>query len=178
LTDHQLAKALVDNRDLSSKEREHLEGCPHCQGTLDKLKKDLASLGRVGTELTPDFVGRLHIGKTEPSPFYSWPPWVKPAVAFSVSCMLLLILAWGSGMFWSTSVERGVLGMDPAAQERLFEEVLSLVQEPLPQVYQEIGGGPVFDEENGFMIFLQDVVPNTDEESITQSFHVKGEWAC
>ena len=68
--------------------------------------------------------------------------------------------------------------MDPAAQEALLEEVVFLVQEPLPQVYLEIGGDPVFDSENGFMIFLQDVVPNADDESITQSFQVKGEWSC
>ena len=179
LTDHQLAKALVDSHDLSPEEGEHLEGCPHCRGTLEELQKDLVRLGRFGTALIPDFVGMIHLRKTEPSTFYSWPPWVKPAVVFSVSCMLLLILAWGgSGIFRSTPVERGGLGMDAAAQERLLEEVLSLVQEPLPQVYQEIGGDPVFDRENGFMIFLQDVVSNADDESSTQSSHVKGEWPC
>ena len=95
-------------------------------------------------------------------------------------CKGVLTLAFGVGFLLTPGLLWSLygLGLDPAVQEILLEEVISLVQESLPQVYQEIGGEPVFEGENGFMIFLQDVVPHADNESITQSLHLKGEWSC
>lgn len=134
--DHdELLKALVDKGSLTAKNRDHLAACPTCGEDLKRIGQRFNQIGRTAKNLAPAPAKpfRLPAGQTQSMMRYFKPVWV---MGFSAA-MLLAIVVWRPD--W---IGKGPTAPTPtataAADRQLMKEVNALVNDALPEAYQQL----------------------------------------
>lgn len=164
LSHDELLVAAVDRTDLPDGRKAHLEDCPGCQRELSRVIGRLTRLGRMAADMTPQPSKRFRLPeKSEPS--LRW--LIKPSWAMAVAATLLLGITIWHPQWLSGPDQQEVAVIDLSADRRLMVAVDDLVDNALPEDYQQLAALsdplPLSDE------YIEDdlldwIVPPLDEE--------------
>lgn len=148
--------SIVDERELSAREREHLDACPECARARAVLAAQLEGMARRSALHTPPLRKGVVLPEEQPARLSAWvPPWsvgLAAAVAMVVVvAAFLLVRLFPGGL---PSFEGMSLASETARDELLLAEVRALENDPLPAAYAELVPVPgvVLDED--FFDFL------------------------
>lgn len=155
LEENQLLMALVDERDLSSEFRQHLDHCRHCTGQLGSLQEVLGTLGRKAAENVPAMTGNISLEDENYGISKARYQFLLPSygVLAIVACVLLVFL-WPRPEY--SEIDQFSSRVDFIEDEMLMQEIGELIEDPLPDDFIEITRDiPIgFDDD-----FLEFVVP-------------------
>ncbi len=163
LSEDAVIRGVVDSRDLSAAELEHLRDCPVCRSRLDELSCSLEGLGRAAQAAVPPAPPLPTIGGSSPQRVEAGRPWMvwcsfKPVAA---AAALLVVVLW-IGVFrdrtppgktlWKMTENSELFGLDEREAEDLLPEKLVQLTEVEPLVAS--------DE------FLEFIVPSFEEADL------------
>lgn len=176
LSDDQIIQAVVDEDDLPAPFKVHLSTCPRCRAEKARLEGDLAFVGQLARRSAPVLQRPMALTAGRPKALQwaaSWPGRMAVGLAVSAGLVLLLI---GSGLL-RLPYPAGVQGpaVSPSQSDRLMAEVTDLVENPLPPVYQDMCGEPLWSSDEGF---LQFIVPSTNSDPLSHDVGKKGVGKC
>ena len=176
LNDDQIILAIVDEAELPLSLQEHLYLCPECQASQERLKQELARLGRKAKLFAPELKKRVSLPAEKPRSAISWFWNRRPSLGVAAAAALVIIAVWWFGLPRVTPEH----GADMAAREKweadlLMTEIGILVENALPQVYIDISVeyDSVLEEE-----FMQFFVPSINNDSLSLDPGRKGERLC
>ena len=168
--DHgRIIASMVDDRELSPREREHLSSCPACAAARARLADQLAGLAEQTVRHTPLSRKRVVLPAEQPVNAMAWlMRWslgVATAVATVVIAAVFLLGRLLPGGL--QGVDETSLARETARDELLLAEVRALENDPLPKAYSEIipDTGVSLDED--FFDFLIPLESNGDETQKT-----------
>jgi len=172
LTENELLRAVIDDRDLSDLQRVHLAQCEHCRSSKAQLEQQLARLGQLARRYSP--APQRHIAvieRKDRSPFFS------RGFAFGAAAVAVAILVI-MGTFLIRGQQQANVGnsaQNMVEAEKLMTEVNVLVENALPPGYLAIVGETDTSADEDFFDFL---IPNTDSAPRTSTWAEKGSKSC
>jgi hypothetical protein len=173
LDSDQLLEAVVRESELTPDLRAHLKQCPTCRQEVDRLAARFGAIGKMARDISPDALGRVRLPETRRRFFLGRRIGLRPALGLSVAMVLLLMMALYRPLGHRTGPTPTVPTVTPTAElnlttedeVQLFAEIQALLRNPLPDDYQQLGGGG---EDVGFGV-LDDptdlIVPDVDEDA-------------
>ncbi|MEJ2099173.1 MAG: hypothetical protein P8X68_04265 [Desulfobacterales bacterium] len=168
LTENDILQAVIDDTDLSDRQKAHLAQCIHCRSLKEQLEKELARLGQLAKRYSPSPQRRITVfERKERSPFFAW------RFALSAAAIVAVILVVLGTFLIRNQQQRSIgnLAQNMVEAERLMTEVNVLVESALPPVYLDIIGETDSSTEEDFIDFL---IPSTDGAPRTSAWAEKG----
>lgn len=153
-----IARAVIDEADLAPTERDHLENCPLCADSKQRLVRQLQGFSDAARRYTPYQQHKVILPAFEARTGTEWPGrWYLGFAGAAASLALILALLWPHlftrGALPGTNVE---IAREMAADAKLIADIQDLEEDSLPSSFREIAPnpGPIDDED-----FLDFVVP-------------------
>ena len=176
LNDDELIWAVVDEAELPSALREHLFSCPKCRARKSLFEQNLVRLGQKAESLAPSPERKVSLNFEEPlrHAWWSW-SW-RNVLALTVTAAICIAVIWGSHRFFTKPDSRvASLTQEMLADERLMNEISLLVENALPQLYDDVSkeDNSLFDDE-----FMQFVVPSIEHEITSHDLTTRGVALC
>jgi hypothetical protein len=154
-----LLRTLVDESDLSSDQRRHLQSCPQCQRQAQALQYRYRRLGRMAREMAPE-PSRSFTVPAHGAPRTRW--YFKPGVAAGIVGVLVFVFT----LWWPRPSDHSDLPAPMATwsleeENRWMAEVDALVHDALPKAYQHVAvvSEPIFSKD-----LIDWIVPSIDED--------------
>jgi hypothetical protein len=172
LAENEILQAVIDDSDLSDRQRVHLAQCVHCRSSKEQLEQELARLGQLAKRYCPAPRRRVTVvERKDRSHFFS------RGIVFSAAAVAAVILViWGT--FLIRNQPQGYIGnsaQNMVEAERLMTEVNVLAENALPPVYLAIVGESDVSADEEFFDFL---IPITDGAPQTSAWAEKGSISC
>ncbi len=173
LNEEQITWAVIDEKELTGEDRQHLLECQLCNRKVEQFKSELQELGENARLSVPPLTKNIMLPSEEVTPASSKSSWLP---TFGAAAMAGLVL-----FFYFLGME-SMSPRLPALQspeivledEYLMEEIFEMVENPFSDVlYEIIGDNGGFDEE-----FLQFVVPDVQEDFQSKLFIQGGIKQC
>jgi hypothetical protein len=172
LAENDILLAVIDDTDLSDRQREHLARCSRCRTQKEQLEQELTRLGQLAKRYSPALRRRITlVERKDRSPLFSRGFALSAA---AVAATILLVL----GIFLIRSQQQGNVGnlaQNMVEAEKLMSEVNVLVENALPPVYLDIVGETDMSMDEDFFDFL---IPTTDEAPRISALAEKGSKLC
>lgn len=172
LAENDILLAVIDDTDLSDRQRRHLTRCSHCQTQKEQIEQELARLGQLAKRYSPAPQRRITaVEGKDRSPWFSWGFALSAA---ALAAVILVVL----GTFLIRSQQQGNVGnlaQNMVEAEKLMSEVNVLVENALPPVYLDIVGEADVSADEDFFDFL---IPNTDQTPRISALAEKGSILC
>ena len=158
LNEDQIIHAFIDQAQLPTDKKAHLEHCSQCRSRVDQLAQDLKQLGRMAERHAPLPKRSFHLPVKETRrPLRRW------SVGLAAAAAATLCLA----IWWETPQD-----LQPVATNQtvsvlenngeLMSTVQALSENALPEVYMDIVGDSDLDLTDEFIDY---VVPDSDLEN-------------
>ena len=176
LSTDQLLKAIVDEASLTYAMRHHMAVCPRCITARDKIERQLDELGIMAEQMAPLPTRSIILPEQKIEPGYWWNLRFRPVLGIATALCLALLVVWGSTKFTaSPKVDQVVVNQEVQKTEQLMAEVGMMVENALPQDYQDVLTVFETEPEEDFMEFI---VPTEEPDSPTTSIPKKGDEVC
>ncbi len=166
LNKEQIYKAMIDESELLSSEREHLSGCSECRAELEDFEKDLKLLGQTAERFVPLPKNRMVLHeKAGKNSLFGW----RTSFAAAITILFFVITMHSDSMKLLLSNKTDVANSELYSEDILMTEVNNLVENSLPAKHLFISREEDTDYDEDFIDF---VVPSVDDELL--SVAVKG----
>ena len=174
LGENAILRAIIDDTDLSKRQRQHLLECSQCRAQKQQLENELDRLGQLAEQYAPETQRRVRVPEQKVrTPFFS------RGFAFSAAAAAaLVIVVWAAIWVRSPQQEQGRIGnlaQNMVEAERLMTEIDVLVENALPRVYLDIVGETNLNQDQDFFDFL---IPTNDDATQISVFVKKGSTLC
>jgi len=164
LSEDEFIQAVVERDSLADGLKAHLAGCPSCAERLALLESRLAALGRTAQKLAPSPARPFRLPQTSRKE----PLWQRKSIlAMGVSAMVLLAVVVWRPAWWTAPPSSTPIAFDAAADRRLMEDIDAIVENALPEAYQQVASfnTPDFSDSSSDGQDVFDwIVPSLDEE--------------
>jgi hypothetical protein len=132
--------SIVDERELTALERQHLQACAECTAARAHLASQLEGMARDAARNTPPFRKRIVLPEEHPARPLAWETqWALGVAAVTATVLVVavvLLRVWfPAGLGGITAME---LAREAEHDRALLAEVRALEENPLPAAYQEI----------------------------------------
>jgi hypothetical protein len=135
-----ITASIVDERELTALEREHLQACPECSAARARLAERLEGLGGDAKRHTPPMrKGVVLPGEISARPLDWVPQWALGVAAVTATVIVVvavLLRVWSSGGLGD--IPGTELAREAEHDRVLLAEVRALEENPLPAAYQEM----------------------------------------
>jgi len=160
LDEDRIIVSMVDENDLSRKDKSHLENCPACRERKGALMAQLEGMGHMAKELAP-----RPRGISLPEPKVSWGLSFRwPVVASGLASLVIIVAVWGMMFLGGPQME---MAPGSAGQQVVgLSFIDDILEEPvLPAYYQDIAVASFEYFDDAFMDF---VIPleGSDEDTL------------
>ncbi|MCP3955077.1 MAG: hypothetical protein GY697_23080 [Desulfobacterales bacterium] len=136
LTDDELLRATIDPSDLGPARKAHFESCPHCRRQTEDLAQGYSRLGQMATQMAPKPQKTFRV-PAHNAPVSRW--YFKPGLALGVSAALVLVFTlWGPRFTPVDPTPTPMVVQKFENDNHLLEEVDMLVENALPEKYQQV----------------------------------------
>lgn len=171
LDEDRIIVSMVDENDLSRKDKSHLENCPACQGRKGALMAQLEGVGHMAKELAP----RPPLISL-PEPKVSWGLSFRwPVVASGLASLFIIVAVWGLMFLGGPPMQ---ITPGPAGQQVVGLSFIDDILEDsvLPAYDQDITAASFEYFDDAFMDF---VIPmegsdeNTMENSSSRKYNIE-----
>jgi predicted anti-sigma-YlaC factor YlaD len=167
-----MLRAVIDDTDLSTSQRQHLAECSRCRSHRQNLESELAQLGQLAERYAPEPLRRITVAQDK-----ARLPFSIRGFAFSAATIAAVII-----VVWATILIRnqqqgpvGNLAQNMVEAEMLMTEINGLVENALPPVYLDIVGETNLDMDEDFIDFL---VPINEDAARISVLAKKGSILC
>lgn len=163
LSDDEMLQALVDAADLRAESRAHLSRCVECQKRLDLLEQGFDRLEQTARQMTPSPSKPFRV----PHQVAQGGRWrLTPMLASGVAAVLVLaIVLWLPRQLNRSAHIPHVAVNVSATGDSLIDQVDSLVNDPLPQVLQQLAISTDIDDTGNVIDWVVPSVDDSDEDS-------------
>lgn len=176
LSTDQLLKAIVDEGELSPEMRNHLADCPQCQKEKKKTERHLDALSQTAKRMVPATSRTVRLPEKKIPTSYWKGLRLRPVYAMATVILFVVIAVWWPGRFESTpEPDQIVMVYELQEEEQLMIDVGMVVENALPEAYQNVLTVFETEPEEDFMQFI---VPSEESDDSTSLFHKKGEEPC
>jgi len=161
LSDDELLRAMVDPSDLAPTRQAHFKSCLHCRHQSQDLTDHYTRLGQMARQMAPE--PRKHFRlPAHTAPVRRWH--FKPVMALGMLGALIFVLTlWGPRFTRFFQTPTPMVAQNGENDGHLLEEVDTLVEDALPEEYQQVaalsGDRSVEDLDD----FMNWIVPSPDE---------------
>lgn len=161
LNKEQIYKAIIDESELLSSEREHLSGCSECRDELESFEKDLKLLGQTAEGFVPLSKNRMvfHEKKGKNS-IFGW----RTSFAAAITILFFVITMHSDSIKLLFSNKTDIVNSEIYSEDILMTEVNNLVENSLPAKYFFISDEDNMDYDKDFIDF---VVPSVDDDLLS-----------
>ena len=136
LTDDELLRAMVDPSDLDPTRKAHLESCLQCRRQAQDLTDHYNRLGRMARQMAPEPRKSFRV-PAHTAPVGRWH--FKPVMALGVLGALVFALTlWGPRFTRILQTPTPIVAHNFENDDHLMEEIDALVDDPLPEEYQQL----------------------------------------
>ena len=137
LNEDQMIRAVVDENDLTTSERNHLSRCSVCQKEKQLFEQTLNRLGDMSKELAPSPRKSFRPVVRENHSLLRW----RPALAAGFVIVLLMIGIWLTSPF-TRFQEKGTVQLTQKMEndQQLMVEIMYMEEYALPDCYLDIAG--------------------------------------
>lgn len=169
LNEDQILMALVDEAELAPELQSHLAACSRCGTEKTKIEQRLSNLSHMAKQMAPTPTRRIHLPEIKRRSHFWQGLSLRPALGVAVAAILVLMVVWLPGRF-----DRGPeLSQDMLAQEmkednQFMAEIGTLVENALPQGYQDILTVAETEFEEDFMYYIVPPIEYNDSPSLSQ----------
>lgn len=163
----QLLKAVVDEETLSHEMRHHMVACPRCKAEKEKIERHLDELSQMAKQMTPLPTRSIILPEKKIKPFHWWDLRFRPAFGIVTALCLVVTAVWWSGRFKSNpKVDQVVMNQELQEAEQFMIDVGMVVENALPQAYQDVLTVFEAESEEDFMQFIVPTVAPDDSASL------------
>ena len=143
LNEDKIIRAIVDENDLTTSERNHLSKCSICQKGKQEFEQVLHRMGDMSQELVPSPQRRFIVHSQKSRSSFRW----QPALVTGCVMVLLVVGIWKSSLFKKFQENGSVQIVQTMESDQHRLAAVTLVEDyALPDVYQDIIG--ISDEED------------------------------
>ncbi|UCD31519.1 MAG: hypothetical protein JSV38_12090 [Desulfobacterales bacterium] len=161
----QLLKAVIDKEDLTLSMQQHLGTCPQCATAKEKIEQPLQALSQMAEEVTPLTMRSIVL----PEKKTGWQVLgLRPVLGIATAICLVVFVVWWPGRFKPSHVanQQVVMNQELQEAEQLMIDVGTVVENALPQAYQDVLTVFETESEEDFMQFIVPVVGPNDSASL------------
>lgn len=164
LDPERIIASMVDDRELSPREREHLSVCPACAAARARLASQLAGLSEQTERYTPLSRKKVVLPAEQPVNAMAWLMRWSLGFAAAVATVVIVTALLLGRLFPGglQGVDEMKLASEAARDEMLLAEVRALENDPLPAPYSEIIPDPGVSLDEDFFDFLIPLESNGD----------------
>jgi hypothetical protein len=166
LTYDELLRAMTDPSDLDTTRQAHLGSCGRCQRQTEDLTYRYHRLGKMARQMAPKprqafrvparptFIGRWHF---------------KPGMALGVLGVLIFAFTlWGPRMTGNNHTPAPMTARNLAQDDHLMQEVDALVEDALPEDYQQVAAITGHQPGEDLDDFIDWMVPDPEQDDDSQ----------
>jgi hypothetical protein len=172
LGEDDMLRAVIDDTDLSTLQRQHLAECSQCRSHRKSLESELTHIGQLAERYAPEPLRRITVAHDKVRLPFSIRGFVFSAAAVAAA----IIVVWAAVLIRNQqqgSVEN--LAQNMVEAESLMTEINMLVDNALPQVYLDIVGDTSLKTDEDFIDFL---VPINEDAARISVLAKKGSILC
>ena len=171
-----LLKAIIDEGELSYEMQNHLVDCPRCQKEKKRIERHLDTLSQTAKRLAPAPTHTIRRPEEKIRTSFWKGLRSKPVYAMATAVIFVAIAVWLPGRFKSDPEPDHVVQVhELQEEEQLMIDIGMVVENALPQAYQNVLSVFEAESEEDFMEFI---VPSDESIDSTSLFRKKGEEQC
>jgi hypothetical protein len=172
LTEDDMLRAVIDDTDLSTLQRQHLAECSRCRSHRQRLESELAQLGQLAERYSPEPLRRITVAHDKARLPFS----IRGFVFSAATVAAVVLVVWAT--FLIRNQQQGPVGnlaQNMVEAKILMTEINGLVENALPPVYLDIVGetNPNMDED-----FIDFLVPINEDAASISVLAKKGSILC
>ena len=134
LSEDEITKAVVDRNDLPADRREHLEDCAICRERVMRFESQLVEMGNLARNMAPLPSRSFRLPRAGIKRRWQ----LKPIMAAGVAALVLFaVVIWHPERVFSPGGS-SVASFDAADDQRLIDDIDDIVENALPEAYQEL----------------------------------------
>lgn len=161
LTDDELLQTIIDPSDLATARQAHFQSCPDCRRQSEDLKYRFSRLGRMAKQMAPK-PRKVFRAPAHHAPIGPW--YLKPALAMGVLGALVFVFTlWGPRFFRMVQTPPPMVAQNVEKDDHLMEEIDTLVENALPEKYQQLAALADDRSVEDLDEFIDWVVPSLEE---------------
>jgi len=135
-SDDELLRAMIDLSDLEPARQAHFNACLHCQRQAKDLTDRYSRLGQMARQMAPEPRKSFRL-PADHVPAGRW--YVKPALALGVLGTLIFVFTlWVPQFTRNSQTPAPMVAQDFENDDQLLAEVDALVEDALPEKYQQL----------------------------------------
>ena len=134
MSSDEIAKAVVDREALTADRRAHLRNCRICSEALADFEDQLSGIGRAARKTAPAPSRPFRLPQTRTVRHWQR----KPILAMGIAALVLLAVVVWTPTRMSPPAIKPVASFDAAEDQRLMEDIDDIVDNALPEIYQEL----------------------------------------
>ena len=163
LAEDDMLRAVIDDTDLSTLQRQHLAECSRCRSRRESLESELTHLGQLAERYAPEPLRRTTVAHDKVRL-----PFSIRGFAFSAATVVaVIIVVWAAFLIRNQQqAPVGNLAQNMVEAERLMTEINGLVENALPPVYLDIVGDTNLKTDEDFIDFLVPINEDADRVSV------------
>jgi predicted anti-sigma-YlaC factor YlaD len=163
LAEDDMLRAVIDDTDLSTLQRQHLAECSQCRSHRESLENELTHLGQLAERYAPEPMRRITAAHDKVRLPFSIRGFVFSAAAVAA----VIIVVWATVLIRNQQQGPvGNLAQNMVEAERLMTEINGLVENALPPVYLDIVGDTNLKTDEDFIDFLVPINEDADRISV------------
>jgi hypothetical protein len=161
LQEEQILWAVIDEKELSGDDQQHLLECPVCKRKIERFRDELQELGQKAWQAVPPFSRTVRLPSEKPATVSHNAGWLPFFGAAAMAGLLVFFYFMGMETMAPTKLTTLQSQESLLEDESLMREISEMVEYPLSKYIYEITGenGVGFDED-----FLQFVVPDIQDD--------------
>ncbi|MFO7666538.1 MAG: hypothetical protein R6V76_07970 [Desulfobacterales bacterium] len=161
LNKEQIYKAIIDESELLSSEREHLSGCSECRAELENFEQDLKLLRQTAERFVLPPKNRMVFHeKTGKNSLFGW----RTSFATAIMILFFVITMHSDSIKLLFYNKTNIVNSEIYSEDILMTEVNNLVENSLPAKYFFISDDENIDYDEDFIDF---VIPPIDDDLLS-----------
>jgi hypothetical protein len=174
LKEEQVIWAVIDEKELTGEDQQHLLECQLCKRKVEQLKAELQEIGETAMVSVPPLTKNITLPPEEVVQASYKSRWLPSFGAAAMAGLVLFVYFLGMETTMSPRFIALQSPDTPMEDEYLMEEIFEMVENPLSDaLYQITGDNGGFDED-----FLEFIVPDIQEDFQSNNFIEGGIKQC
>jgi len=135
-SDDELLRAMVDLTDLDPARQAHFKSCLHCQRQTKDLTDSYDRLGQMARQMAPEPRKSFRL-PADDAPVRRWH--LRPVMALGIlGALIFAVSLWGPRFTGNPQSPTPMVAQKSESDDQLMEEVDTLVEDALPEEYQQV----------------------------------------